>query len=406
MAGSFSDDELVRLRRDTPACGRYAHFAHGSASLPPLPVFEAQQAWLDSERRLGSHRAVELHGDALSDVKASVGRLINAQPHQIALLDSASHAWSTAMGALLESARPVHVIATDLEYGANAIFILSAAEQQRLSYSLLKTERLAALPTEALDRLLEDVPSGVTPVVCIALVSTAWGVEVALGDVARKVHAKGGLLFLDASHAVGQLPIDVATLECDVLVFPSRKWLRGPKGLGVLFVSDFALGRFGVPVAPDVAGAQWVDASHVKVHQDARRFDGYEFNPGLHLALRAACDYAVSVGVARIALQNRQIREGVATAIRDKVGWEALEVGQSGATALMTYRLPDTGLGDETFLRRLWAAAVNVSLVGRQHALWALESAGAGSLLRLTPHYVTAQDEISQLVNAIDISAA
>lgn len=404
-SSSFAAEELKRLRAATPAWGRHAHFAHGSASLPPAPVFAAQQVWLDSESRLGSHRAADHHAEALADVKASVGRLVNAQPHQIALLDSASRSWSTAMSAAINGGRPVHVITSDLEFGANAIDLLLAARRGALSYSVLPV-RTSQMPlSDQIAEALRAVPDHLTPIVSLPVVCAAWGVESIRGDIgqgiARSVRQRDGFFFLDASHAVGQLPVDVQALGCDVMVFPARKWLRGPKGVGVLCLSDRALARFGAADSTDAAAARWSSPTQAEPHSDARRFEGYECNPGLRLALKAACDYAVETRPDRIAAHNRKVRSAVATVLAERLGWRPLEADASSFTALMTYRVPDAENAIDTFVGALWNAGVNVSVVTPQFALWTLGSLGAPALLRLTPHYLTDEGEVDRLADAL-----
>ena len=404
LAAPFTDAELARLRRDTPAWGRHAHFAHGSASLPPEAVYAAWQAWVDTERQMGAQRAAEHHAGALQAARASVARLVNAQPRQIAFFDSASHAWSAAVSATQTAAQPVHVVTTHDEYGANALALIHAAQRGRLAFSVMSSRPAQRSLVERLDDELQRVPDAHMPVVSLSVVPTAWGVATPLRGVAQRVHARGGLLLLDASHAVGQLPVDVRALGCDMLVFPSRKWLRGPKGLGVLCLSDRALARLGAPDTLDVAGATWLADMRMQLHADARRFEGNEFNPGLRLALGAASDCALAIGVERIAGRNAQVRMQVACTLEERFGWQALEAGHADATALMTYALPPAAGEADAFVRRLWDAGVNASVVGTQHARWAMEAmkaTGASALLRLTPHCLTDESEIERLALAI-----
>lgn len=401
----FSTEEAERLRRETPAWGRYAHFAHGSASLPPAAVFAAQHEWIETERQLGSHRAADCHAEALADVKPSVGRLVNAKPYQIALLDSASRSWSTAMSAVLNAGRPVHVITTDLEYGANAIYLLLASKRGALSFTVLSVRTSEVPLLKQISQALDATPLHLTPVVSLPVVSTAWGQEVVhegiSPEIARLVRERDGFFFLDASHAVGQLPVDVEALGCDVLVFPARKWLRGPKGIGVLCLSDRALSRFGAAESTDAAAARWSGSGYAQPHSDARRFEGYEFNPGLRLALKAACDYAMAIGPARIRSQNRDVRSRLTATLTTRLGWAPLETSGSDATALLTFRVPEVERVIGHFVGKLWNLGINVSVVTPQHALWSLASIGAQALLRLTPHYMTGADEIDRLATAL-----
>ncbi|MGV8267796.1 aminotransferase class V-fold PLP-dependent enzyme, partial [Pseudomonas aeruginosa] len=71
-----------------------------------------------------------------------------------------------------------------------------------------------------------------------------------------RIRAHGGLFFRDASHAVGPWPLAVESTGCDVLVSPPRKWLRGRKGLGVLYLGERALERLALPDGLDVGQGQ------------------------------------------------------------------------------------------------------------------------------------------------------
>ena len=400
----FTAEELAILRSDTPALGHYAHFNHGSASLPPTAVFAAQNEWIESERRLGSHRAADHHATALAGVKNSLAKMLNAQAHQIALLDSASRSWSTAMSAALNGGKPLHVITTDLEYGANAIAMLLASKRKELSYSVMPA-RASSLPLlQLVEEALEATPRHLRPVVSLSVVSIAWGNEIVPAEVGRQiaqlVHERDGFVFLDASHAVGQIPIDVNALACDVLVFPTRKWLRGPKGVGVLYVSDHALDRLGAAQSTDAAGATWTGPNEVQTQDDARRFEGYESNPGLHLGVKAACDYAIATGVRRIAAYNKVVRASVVAQVEQRLGWRPMEDG-AHATALITYRVPNVA-GKGPLMKALWDKGINVAVIEPQGALWALHAMGEDKLLRLTPHYVTDESAIARLASGIE----
>nr|WP_275406540.1 aminotransferase class V-fold PLP-dependent enzyme [Pseudomonas aeruginosa] len=240
---------------------------------------------------------------------------------------------------------------------------------------------------------------GQTPLLSLSAVPTGHGAATALEGVAERIRAHDGLFFLDASHAVGQLPLAVEAIGCDVLVFPPRKWLRGPKGLGVLYLGERALERLALPDGLDVGGAQWSDAFALQARDDARRFECSEFNPGLRLALKASCDYLLQTDVRRIARRNRQLRERIAQQLYRRLGWTPLEQGPH-ASALMTYAAPE--LSGEQWLKRLHARGVNASYIGPQYARWALREQALPGVLRLTPHYLTDDGEIERLCEALE----
>src|SRR5262249_45824204 len=123
----------------------------------------------------------------------------------------------------------------------------------------------------------------------------------AIGEIA----AEAGVPYLvDACQAVGQIPIDVARLRCDFLSATARKFLRGPRGIGFLYVADRALQRGDAPLYIDMRGASWITADSFELEPDARRFENWEFAWALLLGLGAAARYAAEQGVERCSARS------------------------------------------------------------------------------------------------------
>lgn len=393
MAAPLTDSELQRLRAATPALHAAAHFAHGSCSLPPACVFAAQRAWLDEEERDGPTGALHRFDGQLQAVRATVAQLIGAGAHQIALAESSSRAWALAFAAACAGDRPVGVIATEHEWSANAMNVLQARQQGRIAGLQVLYDDGTTPAAQQVASRLAAVPPAHMPLVALQAVNPVDGSVTDLSGVADAVHRRGGLLFLDASHAVGQLPVNVDNIGCDVMVFPARKWLRGPKGVSVLYLSDRALARLGAPPSLDIASAVWNAAMDCTPHPDRRRFESHAFHPGLRLGLQAACNHAMALGVDRIAAHNLVVREQVHAALD---GIPALRAMPARApSALMTYRI-QAPLAAQ-LLARLTAEDIHASLITTQYARWALAARGLSVLLRLTPHYLTSDADITHL---------
>jgi selenocysteine lyase/cysteine desulfurase len=191
--------------------------------------------------------------------------------------------------------------------------------------------------------------------------------------------------------------VNVSRLGADVLVFPARKWLRGPKGISVLYLSDRALGMLGAPPTLDIASAVWDGDTTCRPRDDARRFEVYEYHPGLRLALRAAADYAMQVGIDRIAARNREVLHLLRTRIEHELDMQA--VAGKDAAAFLTYRV-SAGKAD-ALMKSLEENGINASLVGKQYARWAMTARGMDKLLRLTPHYITEESEMASLMTVL-----
>jgi selenocysteine lyase/cysteine desulfurase len=394
----FTTIEQTVFRADAPALFGQHYFAHGSASFPPRTVFDAQMRWLQLEQAKGTHAALRELEPELDEVRGAVAALIGAQAHQIALLGSASRAWASTFLAALDAGFGRTTVTSVHEWGGNALNLLHARSRWRIDH-LCRLDASTVPLADSLEVTLRQVAEPRQMLVSLPLLPTASGMPLDLADVAQLVHEQQGLLMVDASHAVGHLPIDVKALDCDVMVFPARKWLRGPKGIAVLYLSDRALSLLGAPPMLDVAGARFQGPESYVVQEDARRFETFDHSPGVRLGLKAACEYARDVGIERIAATNRSIANTVAQRLADRFGVAPLET--EPGSAMLNYAITPA-LRDE-LLENLLDKDISASIVDAAYAPWWFGSAGHSAQLRLTPNYLTSEEDIDRLVEVITV---
>jgi len=296
MSSIPADDTLLRRwRAETPGAAAHNHLNNAGASLAPAPVSHAINAYLAREAELGGYETEAEQARLIESTYASVGALLNAAPRNVALVENATVGFALALSAFDFAPGDV-IVTTRNDYISNQLAYLSLVK--RLGVRIV---RAADLPSGGADpdsvrALLRD---GRTRLLAVTWVPTNSGlvqpVE-ALGDVA----AEAGVPYLvDACQAIGQLPIDVTRLKCDFLSATGRKFLRGPRGTGFLYVSDSALARGAYPLHVDMRGAKWVSADAFELVGDAHRFENWEYSYALVVGLGTAARYALEVGIER-----------------------------------------------------------------------------------------------------------
>jgi len=397
----------MSLRARTPAADAFIHLNHASTSLPDQAVFDAQRDFLDLEASLGMHRAVDRMGDALAEVPALVARLIGAQPEHIAFVDSAARGWAQALSAVAPG-QLLEVFVSRQEWAANVMTVANLARARMTIVPHPVGGDWAGVVATALDQRDRSR----IPVLSLPLQSSFCGEPNCLDGVASLVRDAGGWLFVDASQAIGQSAVDMRMLGADVLVFPARKWLRGPRGISVLALSERALSYssqtptstasdqtptgFGLPAMLDVHGTRFdMDAAPtLSPKPGASRFQAYDHAPALRLGLGAAVAVLLAATVDKV---NAQIL-AMATGLRARMAQiDGVTLADAGGSGLVCLRM--TGIDHQEVVRGLWQRHINIATVG---AVYAPLAFGADdSVLRLSPHVLNREWELDRVQEAI-----
>jgi selenocysteine lyase/cysteine desulfurase len=216
-----------------------------------------------------------------------------------------------------------------------------------------------------------------------------------LGEIAE---AAGVSYLVDGCQAVGQLPVDVAKLRCDFFSATARKFLRGPRGIGFLYVSDRALQRGDFPLYIDMRGADWVSADSFAPAPDARRFENWEFAYCLVLGLGEAARYALAVGIDRASQRARALAASLRSKLGGVPGARVLDRGKDLA-AIVTVDV--AGWDAAQLSKLLRQRGINTSASLRAYAVIDMDEKRAASALRLSPHYYNTEDEVDAAVEAL-----
>jgi cysteine desulfurase / selenocysteine lyase len=215
-----------------------------------------------------------------------------------------------------------------------------------------------------------------------------------IGDIARR---HGIPYLLDACQAAGQMPIDVESLKCDFLTATSRKFLRGPRGVGFLYVRDEVL-RNLEPYAIDHFGAPWTSREHYTLRDDARRFETWESNIGLHLGFGAAVDYALSIGLEAIEQRCVELSDRLRDGLRQIDGIDILDLGRR-PSAIVSFA--HRSVSATQLVAACAERNVIIGASGRASTRIDAERRGLTDVARAAPHYFNTTDEVDHTLAVI-----
>lgn len=386
--------QLLRWRADTPACVRLIHLNNAGAALMPTVVRDAVLRHLELEAEIGGYEAADAAASELADTYAALAQLVGAEPNNIAIVDSATTAFSQALSTI-DFEPGDRIVTTRADYVSNQLMYLSLA--RRRGVEVVRADDLpeGGVDPASVEALMRQRRPRLVAVTWIPTYSGLVQDAEAIGAICER---EGVPYLVDACQAVGQMPIDVARLRCDYLAATARKFLRGPRGIGFLVAADRALARDIYPLYVDMRGARWTAPEEFEVTPGARRFETWEIPTALVRGMGAAVRYALDVGVptaqARAWALAAYARERLANV-------PGIRVADRGSTlsAIVTVQLAEHTPEDvKLALRR---RGINTSVSTRDNAVIEGTTHAAAPVLRISPHYYNTTDEIDRAVGAL-----
>src|SRR5271157_6238116 len=298
--------DLARARAETPGCLNVLHFNNAGASLMPEPVLNSVIGHLRLESEIGGYEAAEQAQQELEHVYDAASRLIGCRSDEIAVIENATRAWNMAFYSITFR-RGDTILTSVAEYASNFIAYLQVANRTGAIIKVIPNDEYGAISMDALTNSIDNR----VKLIALTHVPTNGGLvnpAEKVGDIAKQA---GVLYLLDACQSVGQMPIDVQRIGCDMLSATGRKFLRGPRGTGFLYVSKDIVNDLEPPVL-DLHSAEWVEKDKYEIRKDALRFETWEGNYAGKIGLGTAIDYALNLDISvtwpRICLLAEELR--------------------------------------------------------------------------------------------------
>jgi cysteine desulfurase / selenocysteine lyase len=381
--------DIDRIRRDTPAASRLAYLHNAGAALMPAPVVAAMKEHIDLESEIGGYAAADREARRLESVYGSVARLLNAAPDEIALMENATVAWQMAFYALPFS-KGDRILTAEAEYAANYVAFLQVANRTGVAIDVVPSDASGELDVDALERMIDER----VKLIAITWVPTNGGLVNPAAAVGKIARAHGIPYLLDACQAVGQMVVDVEAIGCDMLSGTGRKFLRGPRGTGFLYVGRKMLQRLEPPMIDHFA-APWVSRDAFRLRDDARRFETWENNYAARLGLGAAVDYALDIGIGPIERRCRMLADRLRGGLASIRGIRIRDLGRApGAIVSFTVE----GYEAEAVVSDAAAAGITIGASDPSSTRIDAEIRSLPPVVRASPHYYNTDAEIDRLI--------
>jgi len=389
--------DVARARADTPGCAENrVHLNAAGSSLVPRPVLDAVVGHLELESRFGGYEAEDAAAERLDAAYPALACLLGCERGEVAIVENATRAWDMAFYSLPFKAGD-RILTATAEYESNYLAYLQVCHRIGARVEPVPDDEHGQISVAALEQMLDDR----VRLISITHVPTNGG----LVNPAERVGAvaRPGIPFLlDACQSLGQMPLDVGRIGCDVLSATGRKYLRGPRGTGVLYVRR-SLAETLEPPFVDLRAAEWLAPDRYRLAPGARRFENWESFVAGRAGLAAAAEYALGLGLEPIADRIRHLADRLRELLATIPG---VEVRDRGVDRCGIVSFTVAGVPAPEAVSELARQGVHVVASRRSSTLLDMDARGLDALVRASVHYYNTDEELDRAAAAVEAVAA
>lgn len=385
--------DIEKLRSQTPGCRHVLHFNNAGASLLAEPVLHAVKKYLDEEAMYGGYEIAHRRKKEIREVYRSIATLINANEEEIAILENATAAWNMAFYAI-QFSEGDRILTSVSEYASNFINYLNLKKNRNIKIEIIPNDAYGQTSPAALSGMMDDK----VKLISITHIPTNNGLVNPAREIGKIAKNHQCLYLLDACQSVGQYPVDVQDIGCDVMSATGRKYMRAPRGTGFLYVNKKRLKELHPPFL-DLHSADWIEKDSFSIRSDARRFENWEANYAGIIGLNKAVNYILELGIDSIWERIQQLAKAL----------------RSGLSSISSVRLHDIGrvqCGIVTFTLKGYAAEqvkinladqnINVSVSTKNSTLIDMERRNLEEIIRASVHYYNTEEEINRFIETVN----
>lgn len=381
---------LDKIRQDIRGLSDGKIFLNNAgSSLMPSIVVDSMVDYVELEEQVGGYEVANVNAEVLEEFYDETAKLINCRPLNIAFATSATDAYAKALSSIIFKEGDVIITTVD-DYISNQIVFISL--QKKLNVKVIRTKNLSdnELDLEDLENLIKEHNPKLIAVTNIPTNSGLIQNVEAVGKICKQYDI---LYLVDACQSVGQMVVDVEKIGCDFLTATGRKFLRGPRGTGFLYVSDKVLEQNYAPLLLDMRGANWTEFDDYELFKTAKRFEHWEISYASLMGLMQATKYANAVGMKNIEDYNKKLSQNLRENLKNS-GFKVWDQGNN-LSSIVTFCGPDGDL--ENIQKVLKNNNIFFSVTYKNSALIDFTNKNINGIVRLSPHYFNTMEEIEKV---------
>jgi selenocysteine lyase/cysteine desulfurase len=397
----FSNIEITTFRNETNGCRNVIHFNNAGAGLMPNVVTQVQLDHIKLESEIGGYEASALKAAEIQNFYIQCAKLFNCKPTNVAFTASATDSYTRALSSI--PFKEGDIILTDNDdFVSNQIQFLSL--QKRLGVKIIRINN-APIGGVDLNDLEEKLKKYQPKLLAITHIPTNSGLVQPVVEIAKiyndysQQNGEKTWYILDACQSAGQMKLDVEVLKCDFLSITCRKFLRGPRGTGALYISDKALDAGLEPMFIDMRGAEWIEKDKYKQQPDAKRFEDWEFAYSTVLGTASAIEYCLNIGEDKIWQQVKHLSGNLRNQLSQLDRVRVLDKGPE-VCGLVTFHVE--GSDPKYIVSELLKRKINVVPSYRAFGIIDFDEKGIDWAIRASPHYYNTKEEIEIFINSIN----
>ncbi len=384
--------DIDRARKDTLACEDIIHFNNAGSALMPIPVSDVLHNYLYKEEQIGGYETATEESETLSNFYTSAANLLNCKSKEIAYVENATRAWDMAFYGFKFS-KGDKILTTISEYGSNVVAYIQQARRYGVEIVFVPNDEHGQIDVKALESMIDSR----VKLISITHIPTGGGLVNPAKAVGKIANSEKIPYLLDSCQGVGQIQLDVQEIGCDILCGTGRKYLRGPRGTGLLYIRESLIEKLEPPIL-DQHAATLISPTKYEILPDARRFECWEQYFAGKAALGVAIDYALSYGLDSI--QSR-IYHLSSLLRKDLKSIDGVQVTDEGLEKCGIVTFICSHMAPLNIKKRLTEKHINVSTSKGSGSLVSFQKRSLTEVVRASLHYYNTKQEITYFIDEL-----